>query len=180
MKLSLVALAGIAILSAAVTASARVWAAPSTSTARRETTQLRLPRATPAGQTTFYGHIASLDRRGGRWVLKFDPAFVLFGFAAEEAALEDTGSRDVPNDSYTLEEGHRLLTFVVSPTAPVTVLTKGLGSATISVAELSQVLKGKNPRQRPLFGRPKGFGFWIRVSSKYPNPVVSLDQQYHP
>jgi hypothetical protein len=22
--------------------------------------------------------------------------------------------------------------------------------------------------------------FWIRVGDKYPNPAVSLDQQYHP
>ena len=29
-------------------------------------------------------------------------------------------------------------------------------------------------------GGVRGFGFWIRVGDKYPNPVLSLDQQYQP
>jgi hypothetical protein len=141
---------------------------------------LSLPRATPAGQTTQYGHIASLARTHGRWEMRFDPALLLRGATAAQAALEDTGSSDVPNDSYTLEEGHRLLLYVVSPTATVTVLTQGLRPVQIPVSELAQILHGKNPRHRALFDRANGLGYWIRVGDKYPNPVLSLDQQYHP
>jgi hypothetical protein len=176
MKLFLT-VAGVALATMAVVASSRVPAAPARSTGP---TLLRLPRATPAGQTTVFGHIKSLTREGGRWEMRFDPALVLKGAAAEQAAFEDTGSRDVPNDSYTLEEGHRLVTYVVSSKAPVTVLTRGLGTATITVAELSQILKGKNPKHRLLFDRANGLGYWVRVGDKYPNPVLSLDQQYQP
>ena len=112
--------------------------------------------------------------------MRFDPALLLHGVTAERAALEDTGSSDVPNDSYTLELGHRLLTYVVASNATVDVITKGLGTATIPVSELAQVLKGKNPKNRPLFDRTNGLGYWMRVGDKYPNPVLSLDQQYHP
>jgi hypothetical protein len=174
------ALTGVALLVTAAGTVSRVAAAPTMSTARRDTALVRLPPAAPAGQTAQFGHIKALDRKGGRWQMRFDPALLLQGTAAEQAAFEDTGSRDVPNDSYTLEEGHRLLTYTVSSGASVTVITKGLKAASISVAELSQILKGKNPKHRALFGQPKAFGFWIRVGDKYPNPVLSLDEAYHP
>ena len=141
---------------------------------------LRLPRATPAGQTTVFGHIASLARQGGKWKLRFDPAMLLVGATAEQEAFEETGSRDVPNDSVTFDETHRLLTYLVAPTATVTIITQGVNPTTISVAELSKIVAGKNPAHRKLFGDPKGFGFWIRIGDKYPNPVLSLDEQYHP
>jgi hypothetical protein len=86
----------------------------------------------------------------------------------------------VPNDSYTVEAGHRLLIFVVFPEAHVTVLSKGLRPTTISVSELAQIIGGKNPRHRSLFDPSNSSAFWLRVGNKYPNPAVSLDQQYHP
>jgi hypothetical protein len=141
---------------------------------------LRLPRATPAGQTTVFGHIGSLTREAGKWKLRFDPALLLFGATAEQQAFEETGSRDVPNDSITFDETHRLLTYLVAPTATVTIITQGLNPTTISVAELSKIVAGKNPAHRKLFGDPKGFGFWIRIGDKYPNPVLTIDEQYHP
>ena len=141
---------------------------------------LKLPRATPAGQESLYGHIASLARKHGRWEMRFDPALLLRGATAAQAALEDTGSSDVPNDSYTLEEGHRLLLYVVSPTATATVLLRGLQPVEIRVPELARILRGENPNHRALFDRANGLGYWIRVGDKYPNPVLSLDQQYHP
>ncbi len=51
---------------------------------------------------------------------------------------------------------------------------------TIPVSELAQIVKGKNPKRRPLFDRSNGLGFWIRIGDKYPNPALSIDQQYHP
>jgi len=155
-------------------------AAPVTTTRVSSPDLLLLPRATPAGQQTLFGHIKSLARAGGKWKLRFDPALLLSGSAAEQVAFEETGSRDVPNDSITFDETHRLLTYVVAPTATVTIITQGLDPTTISVAELSKIVAGKNPAHRKLFGDPKGFGFWIRVGDKYPNPVLTIDEQYHP
>ena len=107
---------------------------------------LSLPRATPAGQTSTYGHIASLSRQRGRWLMRFDPALLLRGATAAQVALEDTGSSDVPNDSVTLDESHRLLTYVVSPTATVTVLLQGLRPIEIPVSELAADHAGQEPR----------------------------------
>jgi hypothetical protein len=134
-------------------------------------------------EVVFYGHIKSLTRNGSRFELRFDPAWLLWGVTAERAAVEDKllqPGEPVANDSYTVEAGHRLLTFVVFPTAHVTVLTKGLRPTTIPVSELAQIIRGKNPRHRALFDPSNSSGFWIRVGNKYPNPALSLDQQYHP
>src|SRR5438045_2286270 len=86
---------------------------------------LLLPRAAPAGQMTLFGHIRRLTRRGGHFELRFDPAWFTTGLTASRAKLEDTGSSDVPNDVYVIEEGHRLLTYIVPTTAQVTVLADG-------------------------------------------------------
>jgi hypothetical protein len=180
MKPSLPVLVVVAILAAGLFASSRLSAAPASPSAARAPTLLLLPPATPAGQTTQWGHIKSLARRSGRFEMRFDPAWLLHGVTAERAALEDTGSSDVPNDAYTLEEGHRLLTYIVAPTAHVTVLTRGLRAQSIPVSELAQIVSGRNPNHRALFDRANGLGYWIRIGTKYPNPVLSLDQQYQP
>jgi hypothetical protein len=112
--------------------------------------------------------------------MRFDPALLLRGATAAQAALEDTGSSDVPNDSYTLDESHRLLTYVVSPSATVTIILRGVRPIEIGVSELAQFVQGRNPMQRSLFDRARGLGSWIRVGDKYPNPALSIDQQYHP
>ena len=141
-------------------------------------TGLGVPR-----EVVFYGHIKSLARKGSNFELRFDPAWLLGGVTAERAAVEDKvlqPGQAVPNDNYTVDESHRLLTFVVSPTAHVTVLTKGLSATRISVSELAQVVRGRNPQHRSLFDPANHSGFWIRVSNRYPNPVLALDQQYHP
>jgi len=164
----------------AITVCGSLATASAASTKSSSSGPLRLPRATPAGQTTVFGHIKSLAREGGKWKLRFDPAMLLFGATAEQEAFEQTGSRDVPNDSVTFDETHHLLTYVVAPTATVTIVTQGLAATTISVDELSKILAGKNPAHRKLFGDPKGFGFWMRVGDKYPNPVLTIDEQYHP
>lgn len=148
---------------------------------------VRLPPAAPAGQSVMYGHIRSLERKRARFEMRFDPAWWLSGVAAERAAVEDKAispGEPVPNDHYVVEEGHRLLTFVVAARAPVTILTSGVSHARITVSELARLVSGKNPRHRPLLAPLPGFGdsfgFWIRVGDRYPNPVLSLDQQYRP
>ncbi len=112
--------------------------------------------------------------------MKFDPALLLFGTAAEQAAYEDTGSRDVPNDSYSVDESRRVYTYTIASGAAITILGKSLKTITVGVAEFAQIMRSKNPNGRPLFGDPRTAGFWIGVASKYPNPIVSIDEQYHP
>ncbi len=129
-------------------------------------------------QNVLYGHIRTMTREGARYVVKFDPAWWLTGVAAERANLEDYGSRDVPNDYRVVEEGHRLLTFVVLPSARITLLTRGTARIQVSAAELREIVNGRNPRRRQL-SQPRA-GFWIRIGKQYPNPAVTLDQQYQP
>jgi hypothetical protein len=163
MKTSLVAVAAVAALAAAFAGSTRVLAAPQTTR-----------------QDVLYGHIKSLKRVSGRYEMRFDPAWFLHGVAAERAAVEDKAiapGEPVPNDYYIVEEGHRLLTFVVAANAHITVLTRQ-GTTSVGVAELAQIVAGKNPNHRSLT-EPKA-GYWIRIGSKYPNPAVALDQQYQP
>jgi hypothetical protein len=150
--------------------------APSTA-ARQASGFLLLPPAAPAGQMVLYGHIKSLVRKNGRFVLRFDPAWFTSGVTAGRAKLEDTGSSDVPNDNYIVEEGHRLLTYVVAKTARVTVLTNdgtGISSTRITVSELARIVNGGVHRK--LF-EPLDSGVWIRVRI---DTVRELDQQYRP
>jgi hypothetical protein len=129
----------------------------------------------PAEQVEF-GYIRSLRRTGSRYLLRFDPAWFLSGETANVAAAEDgvvPPGEPVPNDNYVVNEGHRLLTYRVPPTARVTVLKDGENGSRISVAQL--VACG-SPFGKPLW-EPLTTGFWIRVKV---DTVRSLDQQYRP
>jgi hypothetical protein len=136
------------------------------------------PPAAPAGQQVFFGHVKTLQHTGSRWLLRFDPAWFLTGLTASRAKLEDTGSADVPNDNYRVEEGHRLLTFIVAPKAHVTVLAnvhgQGIVSKPITVSQLAAIVAGKSSLQ--LF-EPLESGVWIRVRI---DTIQELDQQYEP
>jgi hypothetical protein len=128
--------------------------------------------------SVFYGHIKSMKATKGGYEIRFDPAWWLTGRAAEQAKFEDTGSRDVPNDYYIVEEGHRLLTFPVGKQAEVTMIGTNVRTIHLSTAELNQLENGRNPRHRHLM-EPTA-GFWIQVGEKYPNRAVKLIQQYQP
>lgn len=177
MKSSIAALAAVAIAAAVSVVVSLAAPAPSKS-ADHEAGLVRLPPATKAGEVVLYGHIRSLARKGRRFEMRFDPAWWLTGVTASRAKLEDTGSSDVPNDYYIREEGHRQLTYVVPATAHVTVLTSGVRATAITVSELAHIARGENPEHRSLL-EPEA-GFWVRVGSRYPSPVLSLDQQYQP
>jgi hypothetical protein len=182
MKPSIVVLTAVSILVVAASSSSRLFAAGTASRAvvKQRSGFLLLPPAAPAGQQVLYGHIKSVSPKGGHFELRFDPAFFLSGVTASRAKLEDTGSGDVPNDNYVRDESHRLLTYLISPTARVTVLTnegtKGISATVIPVSELAQIVKGKNPKHRKLF-EPLASGVWIRVRI---DTVRELDQQYKP
>lgn len=130
----------------------------------------------PPGELVQFGYIRSLKRKGRGFQLRFDPAWFLSGKTANRASFEDTGSSDVPNDNYVVDEGHRQLTYLVPPDARVAALTKGVAGTPITVAQLTQLVNGKNPFHRPLF-EPLTTGFWILVNI---DTVRSLDQQYRP
>jgi hypothetical protein len=131
------------------------------------------PVGKPA-QLVLYGHVKSIAPNGGRLELRFDPALWLTGSAAEHAC----GCSPVPNDYVIVDESHKLLTFVVRRDAVVTVVTRQNFAKQITVQELAQIVAGKNPKHRDLL-EPKA-GFWIRIGDRYPNPIVSLGQQYQP
>ena len=146
MKRSLILVAGVVLLAAAVFASGRVFAGSGPSSAAAA------PVARPCGDVSQYGHVESLTRKGDHFELRFDPAWFLSGVTASRAKLEDTGSSDVPNDNYVVEEGHRLLTYLVPATAEITVLSRtgelpgaGFPSTAITASELAQLVDGKEP-----------------------------------
>ena len=129
-----------------------------------------------------FGHISSLTRKDTRYEMRFDPAWFTSGTTANAAAAEDgvvEPGEPVPNDNYRVEEGHRLLTYLVPPNAHVTVLTRqgdpsNFGATPITVAELAQLVNGEKPVE--LF-EPLDSGVWIRVNI---DTVCALDQQYQP
>jgi hypothetical protein len=177
MKRSYVLFTAVAILVAAAFSASHLLTARAS--AQQRASFLVLPPAAAAGQQVLYGHIKSLGLKGGHLELRFDPAFLLSGLTATRAKLEDTGSGEVPNDTYTPDESHKLLTYLMSPTARVTVLvnegTKGISSTVIPVSELVRIVQGK-PNHHKLY-EPLDSGIWIRVRI---GTVRELDQQYKP
>ena len=135
----------------------------------------------PCGDRTF-GHLASLERDSGRWLMRFDPAWFTSGLTASTAAAEDgvvEPGEPVPNDNYRIDEGHRLLTYVVAPHSRVTVLTRHgnpaqFGATRITVPQLAQLVRGERPVR--LF-EPLDTGVWIRV---HVDTVCAIEQQYQP
>lgn len=129
-----------------------------------------------------FGHISTLTPTDDGYELRFDPAWFTSGVTANTAAAEDgvvEPGEPVPNDNYRIEEGHRLLTYVVPADAHVTVLTRSgdaanFGSTPIPVSELAQLVNGEEPVE--LF-EPLDSGVWIRVDI---DTVCALDQQYQP
>ena len=170
MKIALIAVAA-AACAAAVVFSALYFADQRTTTIVVK----------PCGERT-YGHIRSLRRASGRYVLKFDPAFLTSGITANDAAAEDgavEAGQPVPNDNYAVDESHRVLTYYVSPTAHVTVLansTTGILSTPVGVPELAEIVANGKSKKHTLL-EPLDSGVWIRV---HVDTVCALDQQYKP
>jgi hypothetical protein len=136
---------------------------------------------TPCGDRIF-GHVKSLARRPRGFEMRFDPAWFTSGLTANTAAAEDgvvEKGEPVPNDNYRIEEGHRLLTYRVAPSASVKVLTRHgdpgrFGATPITTAQLAQLIAGKEPVK--LF-EPLDSGVWISVHG---DTVCAIDQQYQP
>lgn len=146
-----------------------------TITVPNKITAAKIGPGAPKRQIQF-GHIKSLKRSGGDYVLRFDPAQYLTGVTASDAMLEDTGSSDVANDNYVVDEGHRLFTYKVPADAHVTVLADGVEGSPITVAQLAKLVKGKDPLGQPLF-EPLETGVWLLIEI---DTVRAIDQQYVP
>ena len=135
--------------------------------------------AKPCGDRIF-GHIESLKRSRDHFVMQFDPAWFTSGVTANTAAAEDgavDAGQPVPNDNYVVDESHRLLTYLVRPSARVSVLTRNATEqleTPIGVSELERIVNGG--KHRPLF-EPLDSGVWIRV---HVDTACSLEQQYRP
>jgi hypothetical protein len=166
-----IAVAAFAIVAAAVFASMAFGTGSST---KRVAVQ-------PCGDRIF-GHIAALEPSGVQFEMRFDPALFTSGATANAAAAEDGAvepGQPVPNDNYVVDESHRLFTYLVPATTPVTILTRdgdpsNLGRTPSTVSELEQIVNGGSHRE--LF-EPLESGIWIRV---HIDTVCSIDQQYRP
>ena len=136
----------------------------------------------PPKENVLFGHIDSLTRKGDHYELRFDPAWFLSGETANTAAAEDGAvepGQPVPNDNYVVEEGHRLLTYLVADDAHVSVLTRSgdpaqFGATPIKVSELARIVQATSGLD--LF-EPLDTGVWITVDG---DTVHAIDQQYRP
>jgi hypothetical protein len=177
MKRSLIFVAAVVVLAAIVFASGRLFAASGPPSAEASSAAA----AGPCSDVALYGHIKSLTPKGDHFELRFDPAWLLSGVTASRAKQEDTGSSDVPNDNYVVEEGHRLLTYVVPATVDITVLSRtgelpgpGFPSTAITASQLARLVDGQEPVK---LAEPLESGFWMHVKV---DTVCSLQQQYRP
>jgi hypothetical protein len=139
------------------------------------------------GDQRLYGQIKSLRRRGDHYELRFDPAWFLSGLTANVAQAEDKGApcrpSDCPpvaNDNYVVDEGHRVLTYIVPTHVRGSVLAKNSANAgpfpstTIAASTLAQLVVGKSSLK--LF-EPLSSGVWILVHG---DTVRTFAQQYVP
>ena len=88
--------------------------------ARTVTVRQKAAALSATGDQRLYGQVKALERKGDHYELRFDPAFFLSGVTANVAHAEDqhTACRPsacppVDNDNYVVDEGHRLLTYLV-------------------------------------------------------------------
>ncbi len=125
------------------------------------------------GDQRLYGKVKSLVRKGDHYELRFDPAWFLSGITANVAQAEDQGTPCQPsacppvaNDNYVVDEGHRVLTYIVPVGVRGTVLTKGgsnggpFPATSITAMQLAKLVAGKSSLK--LF-EPLSTGVWILV-----------------
>jgi hypothetical protein len=143
--------------------------------------------ASATGEQRLYGQIKSLVRRDGHYELRFDPAWFLSGVTANVAQAQRQGTPcrpsacpPVANDNYVVDEGHRVLTYIVPAGVRGTVLTKRgsnggpFPATSIRVAQLAQLVAAKSSLR--LF-EPLSSGVWILVHG---DKIRSFAQQYIP
>ncbi len=151
------------------------------------TAQQKAAALSATGDQRLYGQVKSLERKGDHYELRFDPAVFLSGVTANVAQAEDqqtpcqpSACPPVANDNYVVDEGHRLLTYLVPADVQGTVLTTSGSSGgpfpatTITAAELAQIVAGTGSL-KPF--EPLSTGVWILVHG---DTVRTFAQQYRP
>jgi hypothetical protein len=134
----------------------------------------------PPATIVQFGYVKSITPAGKGYELKLDPAYWLEGLTAQRAAAQ--AGQTVENDYYILNPDHRLLIYRLPANASATVLTNtsgGIRSTRVPIAELALIVKGENPKHRPLLehGSVRTLGYWVKTSI---DTVRSIDQQYQP
>jgi hypothetical protein len=160
----------------------RTVTVPKAAVAKTVTVQQKPSALSATGVQRLYGQVKSLERKGDHYELRFDPAFFLSGVAANVAQAEDqhTACRPsdcppVDNDNYVVDEGHRLLTYLVPADVRGGVITTCCTpSTTITVGQLAEIVSGKSSLK--LF-EPLSTGVWILV---HVDTVSTFAQQYLP
>jgi hypothetical protein len=149
---------------------------------RTVTVQKKAAAVGATGDQRLYGQVKSLERKGDHYELRFDPAFFLSGVAANVAKAEDQHTACLPsdcppvdNDNYVVNEGHRLLTYLVPADVRGGVITTCCAPlTTITVGQLAEIVSGKSSLK--LF-EPLSTGVWILV---HVDTVRTFAQQYIP
>ena len=101
---------------------------------------------TPPERQTLFGHVKSLQAKGGQLRDAFRPGVVPQPLHGERCCCR--GSRavepgqPVPNDNYRVDEGHRLFTYKVPADAKVTVITKAPTGTPITVSHKADIEDG--------------------------------------
>ena len=134
----------------------------------------------PPATIVQFGYVKAIVPAGKGYELKLDPAYWLEGLTAQRAAAQ--AGQTVENDYYIVNPDHRLFTYKLPANAPATVLTNssgGIKSTNVPISELAQIVKGKNPKHRPLLeaGSIRTLGYWVKTRI---DTVKALDQQYQP
>jgi hypothetical protein len=124
---------------------------------------------------TLYGHIKTLKRVGARVEMSFDPAWVTQGLTARRAMLADTGSSFVPGKYYYIEEGHRLLTYIVAPSAKIRIVTNNGTGPKLTPIKLSELYRIVNGGPHRKLWEPLSTGVWIRVGV---DTIREINQPY--
>jgi hypothetical protein len=129
-----------------------------------------------------FGHVKSVERTSGGYLLRFDPAWLVTGITANVAAAQQQGTHctpakcpPVPNDVYDVDESHGLLAYLLPAATRGTVLVGGgLSTKTIDAGELARIVSGTSSLK---LYEPLSSGVWIRVHS---DTVRAFAQQYRP
>lgn len=137
----------------------------------------------PARGVVYVGHVVSMSRSGGGYLVRFDPEFDVVGITANVAAAQDLHMRcaprrcqPVPNDVYRVDETHRAYTFVMPVTTRGTVLTPmhNVDGESITATQLAAIVGG---RSRMTLFEPLQSGVQITVRV---DTITHFAQLYRP
>ena len=143
------------------------------------------PQVGPPAVQWLYGHVVSVEQSGDGYLLRFDPAVLTSGITANAAAAAAEGTscqpdqcRPVPNDNYTVDDGHDVLVYRLPADAHGTVLTNGasLSGQRIDGRTLASIVANGKAPGITLF-EPLDSGMWLEVRI---DTIQTFHQQYHP